>query len=372
MSVAAQIGAHIFLFFLVFGMSATVDIARMKKQMRNRAALGIGLLLQFIILPFVGFLIVKILKLPTPVGITLLVVTSSPGGSYSNWWCSMFNADLALSVTMTGLSTFVSIFMLPLNLVIYASGSYSDEVVESLDWFGLILSLVVVIGGIAFGIGCSAWQNSTRFNLLANKAGNLAGVALVVYSALVSSTSEDASLWTQDAKFYIGVGLPPVIGVSLATYFATKAQLDKPERVAVAVEGCYQNTGIATSVAITMFSGSDLATAIGVPLYYGIVEATLLAFYCVICWKIGWTKAPPSENICVVLATSYEVEKARLESPNAIEVVHNPNSKVDQDIEDLVFTQTHEGYRVDEEALTESSNAERIAESIPAEGKEIT
>jgi hypothetical protein len=32
----------------------------------------------------VGFLIVKILKMPAPMGITLLVVTSSPGGSYSN------------------------------------------------------------------------------------------------------------------------------------------------------------------------------------------------------------------------------------------------------------------------------------------------
>jgi len=87
MSVAAEVGAHVLLFFLVFGMSATVDIGRMKKQMRNRSALGIGLLLQFIILPFVGFLIVKIMRFPAPLGITLLVVTSSPGGSYSNCKC---------------------------------------------------------------------------------------------------------------------------------------------------------------------------------------------------------------------------------------------------------------------------------------------
>ena len=166
----------------------------------------------------------------------------------------MFNADLALSVTMTGLSTILSTFMLPLNLVIYASGSYSSDVVQSLDWGALILSLVVVIGGIGAGIGCSAWQNSTRFNLLANKAGNLAGIALVIYSALISSTSEDASLASQDLKFYIGVALPAVLGVVIATYLAIKANLDKPEVVAVAVEGCYQNTGIATSVAITMFA----------------------------------------------------------------------------------------------------------------------
>lgn len=285
----------------------------------------------------------------------------------------MFNADLALSVTMTGLSTILSTFMLPLNLVIYASGSYDSDVVQSLDWTALFLSLVVVIGGIASGIGCSAWQNSTRFNLLANKAGNIAGVALVLYSALVSSTSEDASLWSQDAKFYIGTALPAVIGVCLAVYLATKAQLEKPERVSVAVEGCYQNTGIATSVAITMFEGSDLATAIGVPLYYGIVEASLLAVFCLICWKRGWTKAPANENVCVVIATSYEVEKARLESPNAIEVVHNAKSMEGEDIEDLVFTQTQEGYKVDEEALNETSNAERIADDVlPVEGKEIS
>eukprot|EP00934_Nitzschia_sp_Nitz4_P004894 Nitzschia sp. Nitz4//scaffold10_size219509//203174//204390//NITZ4_001463-RA/size219509-augustus-gene-0.256-mRNA-1//1//CDS//3329533025//4884//frame0 len=374
---AAELGAHILLFFLVFGMSATVDIGHMKKQMRNSKALGIGLLLQFIILPFAGFCIVKVLDMPAPMGIALLVVTSSPGGSYSNWWCSMFNADLALSVTMTGLSTILSTFMLPLNLLIYASGSYSKEVVRSLDWTALILSLVVVIGGIASGIGCSAWQNSTRFNILANKAGNVAGVALVLYSALVSTTSQDASLWSQNAKFYIGCALPAVIGVCVATFLATKADLDKPERVSVAVEACYQNTAIATSVAITMFTGDNRALAVGVPLYYGIVEAALLACFCLICWKMGWTKAPASENICVVIATSYEVEKARLESPNAIEVVHNANTDDAKDTEDLVFTQTKEGYQVDEEALHESSNAERISDatmesSLPVEGKEIS
>jgi predicted Na+-dependent transporter len=97
MSVAAEIGAHLLLFFLVFGMSATVDIGHMKKQLRNRAAIGIGLFLQFIVLPFVGFLIVKILKLPAPLGITLLVVTSSPGGSYSNCKYSTTVSALAVS-----------------------------------------------------------------------------------------------------------------------------------------------------------------------------------------------------------------------------------------------------------------------------------
>jgi predicted Na+-dependent transporter len=272
----------------------------------------------------------------------------------------MFNADLALSVTMTAISTLLSVVMLPVNLVLYATSSYSSAVVKSLDWSALFISLIVVIGGISSGLICSAFYNSHRFNLFANKMGNFAGVALICYSATISSASHGASLWDKDAKFYIGVAAPALVGVSIATYMASRFNLDKPERVAVAVESCYQNTGIATSVAITMFKGEDLATAIGVPLYYGICEAVILAIYCMICWKIGWTKAPANENICVVIATSYEVEKARMEAPNAIEVVYNND--------DLVFTQTIEGYKIDEDSLHERANADLGGHGLGTEG----
>jgi predicted Na+-dependent transporter len=73
------------LFALVFGMSATVDIASMQHQVRNKKAILLGLFCQFILLPFLGFVVVNVLDLDAPLGITLLVVTSSPGGSYSNW-----------------------------------------------------------------------------------------------------------------------------------------------------------------------------------------------------------------------------------------------------------------------------------------------
>jgi predicted Na+-dependent transporter len=110
-----EVLSAILLYSLVFGMTATVEISHMRKQAHNSVALLIGASIQFLILPFVGFLTVQIFRLPTKVGITLLVITSSPGGSYSNWWCSMFNADLALSVTMTALSTLLATVMLPAN-----------------------------------------------------------------------------------------------------------------------------------------------------------------------------------------------------------------------------------------------------------------
>jgi predicted Na+-dependent transporter len=81
-----EVAGNLLLFALVYGMSATVDMNCLKVQLRNRNALLTGLFLQFVILPLLGFLAVKILSLDPAIGITLLVVTSSPGGSYSNWY----------------------------------------------------------------------------------------------------------------------------------------------------------------------------------------------------------------------------------------------------------------------------------------------
>jgi predicted Na+-dependent transporter len=80
-----ELSGNLLLFALVFGMSATVDIKALVAQMKNRKAILTGCFLQFVVLPLLGFTVVKTLQLNETMGITLLVVTSSPGGSYSNW-----------------------------------------------------------------------------------------------------------------------------------------------------------------------------------------------------------------------------------------------------------------------------------------------
>jgi hypothetical protein len=122
----------------------------------------------------------------------------------------------------------------------------------------------------------------------------------------------------------------------------------------------FDSTGIATSVAITMFAGNedDLATAVSVPLFYGMVEAVMLGCFCLFCWKMGWTKAPANENLCVVLYNSYEVEEQELqEHEEAIEVVLAPEDMLDPSKQshypnDLIFARSEDGtYIVDRETL---------------------
>jgi len=302
-----EIAGNCLLFCLVFGMSATVDIGCLQAQLKNQRAILTGLFLQFVVLPFLGFAVVKALRLNHAMGITLLVVTSSPGGSYSNWWCSMFNADLALSVTMTAVSTILSIGMLPMNLLLYAKYSYDDDIISILDWKALFTSLFVVIGAIGLGLLASENINSHNFNLHANRLGNVAGVSLVAFSAIVSSSSEDSQMWERSWDFYVGVASPCFLGLIAANVLTSALGLAKPERVTASIECCYQNVGIATSVALTMFKGDELCEAMGVPLLYGGVEALFIGIYCLGAWKAGWTKAPADVSLWAAIMTSYEI-----------------------------------------------------------------
>ena len=88
----------------------------------------------------------------------------------------------------------------------------------------------------------------------------------------------------------------------------------------VAVECCYQNVGIATSLALTMFEGNNLNEAMGVPFFYGLCEALFVGSYCVGCWKAGWSKAPANASFWNILYVSYEVLEVEMREINEIEV----------------------------------------------------
>lgn len=90
----------------------------------------------------------------------------------------MFNADLALSVTMTAISTVLSIIALPANLLLYANISYAADVTSDLDWRSVFIALAIVISAIALGLYCSYRCHSYRFNIFCNKVSSFHAFAL--------------------------------------------------------------------------------------------------------------------------------------------------------------------------------------------------
>ena len=312
--IAATI-SNLLLFFLIFGLSATVNLRDLRHQLTNKFAILSGIAMQFVVMPLLGFISILIFSrwgYTQAMGVSLLVVTASPGGSYSNWWCSLFNAELALSVAMTSVSSLLSIGLLPANLFIYGYLAYGvilvedgdDEVVNivsALDFGAIFITLGVVMGAILSGLFVGYQFDSNQFHKRANYFGSICGITLILFSAFLGSggaSGAETNFWSLPWSFYVGTAFPCVIGMALANLISRSIRLSHPEVVAISIECCYQNTAIATSVAVTMFSDpTQQAEAVSVPLVYGIVEAIIIGIYCVWAWKAGWTKAPADEKV---------------------------------------------------------------------------
>ena len=156
----------------------------------------------------------------------------------------MFNADLALSVTMTAISTLMSVVLMPINLLLYTKyafeaadaengGGGGDEVVHSMDFISLFIALIVVISAIGLGLLASAKIHSYKFNIIANRMGNYAGVSLVVYSVFMSNAGGENSnsMWEHPWQFYVAVSLPCLAGIVIGSILTSFLNLKKPERV---------------------------------------------------------------------------------------------------------------------------------------------
>ena len=214
---------NVVLFVLVGSFAASTEYSALRHRRRQLCyGVSIAMALQFVLMPFLGFCVARALSLNRTYGIMLQLLTSCPGGAYSNWWCSIMNADLVLSVSATAVATVLSMGMLPLNLLIYLNASYDIDALGALRFDLLLVTIGVVVGGVLGGVAIST--NLWRVRSLAARAplvrrrfmlaGNLAGLFLIIFSAIFSTNSKP--LWAHPPPFYAAVALPPIAALGLS------------------------------------------------------------------------------------------------------------------------------------------------------------
>ena len=81
---------------------------------RNPRAVLAGLTGQLVFLPLIAIGVAWALNLPPVYFMGLVLVACCPGGSSSNVFSMLAKGDVALSVTLTALSSVITLFTLPL------------------------------------------------------------------------------------------------------------------------------------------------------------------------------------------------------------------------------------------------------------------
>lgn len=101
------------LIVLMFLLGIDLDKKAFTNVARNPKAVALGMVGQLVLLPVIAFAVAWILKLPPIYFMGLVLVACCPGGSSSNVFSMLAKGDVALSVTLTALSSIITLFTLP-------------------------------------------------------------------------------------------------------------------------------------------------------------------------------------------------------------------------------------------------------------------
>ncbi|CAN5301500.1 bile acid:sodium symporter family protein [soil metagenome] len=107
--------------FIMFGVALELKIDDFKRIAESPKASLVGLSSQFILLPFVTYLLVIVIQPQASIALGMMLVAACPGGNISNFLTHLSKGNTALSVTLTAIGTVLAIFMTPFNLELWAS-----------------------------------------------------------------------------------------------------------------------------------------------------------------------------------------------------------------------------------------------------------
>ena len=113
---------------------------------RNPRAVVIGMIGQIIILPLIAFALSWALKLPPVYFMGIVLVACCPGGSSSNVFSMLVKGDVALSVTLTAISSVITLFTIPVIMEFVARFVSEQSGVEvNLPFGKLIVQNIVLL-----------------------------------------------------------------------------------------------------------------------------------------------------------------------------------------------------------------------------------
>ena len=243
---------------IMLGMGITLTLDDFTRVLKFPSWVIAGVVLQYTVMPLSGWAIAKLLALPDAYAVGLILVACCPGGTASNVVSYLARANVALSVTLTTLSTIMAVAMTPW-LTAALAGSRMP-----VDAWGLFMStLQVVLLPVALGVLLNRF--APRLTVQAVRVSP--SIAVIVIALIVASVlgAGREKVLTAGPSLLLAVFLLHASGFGFG-YILSKLW-NRSETVArtISIEVGMQNSGLGAHLARTHFpagSGVDIPSAI--------------------------------------------------------------------------------------------------------------
>lgn len=236
------------LFIIMLGMGLGLTLNDFQRIFVEPKGVALGLGAQLIMLPLVGFGLASVLPLTPELAVGVMILAACPGGPTSNLVTYLARGNVALSITLTALSSLVTVFTIPLVVnwgMVQFLGAGTDL---QLPFLTTVLQ-IAVITLIPVSLGMTLHHYAPQFAATVEKW--VKWLALVFLGLIIAALliKERANV----LGFFLQVGwvtlLLVVLTMALGYGLAKLAQLDDRSATAITVEVGIQNGTLAIAIA---------------------------------------------------------------------------------------------------------------------------
>ena len=249
---------------------------------RNPRAVLIGMIGQIIILPLIAFALAWTLKLPPVYFMGIVLVACCPGGSSSNVFSMLAKGDVALSVTLTAISSILTLFTIPAIMEFVARFVSEQSGVEVNLPFGklIVQNIVLIFVPLFIGILFRYWlpELAAKVNKVLSK---------LAFPALMTLAAVFFLQYTQEIKENFAVlGIAVTVLILLAMLCSsTLSRITKSSvavRRTIIIEVGMQNAAQAIAIASSPFIFNSGEMALPAIIYALLMNVILLTYVGVI------------------------------------------------------------------------------------------
>ena len=236
---------------VMLGMGLTLDVADFAAVLRLPGAVALGFAAQYTIMPLLGWSVGKMLALPAPFAVGLILVACCPGGTASNVVTYLARGNVAISVLMTMCSTLAAVVMTPL-LTGWLAGAYVP-----VDAWGIFLTTAqVVLAPVLAGL--LLHHQAPRLAAFILPAGPIMSVlviSLIVGSIIGQSAS---AIFAHGGQLLLAVTMLHGGGFFLGYVLGRLSGFDLGVTRTLSIDVGMQNSGLGAVLAKTRFAAEPL------------------------------------------------------------------------------------------------------------------
>ncbi|MEV7395627.1 bile acid:sodium symporter family protein [Aeromicrobium sp. NPDC092404] len=255
-SALSTVGLPLALGIIMFGLGLSLTPDDFRRVSRHPRAVVVALACQLLLLPAVCFGLVLLFDLPPLLGIGMMLLAASPGGTSANLFSHLFHGDVALNVTLTAINSVIAIFTLPIitNLAI---AWFDREDSVSLQFRKVVEVFAVVLLPVLLGMLVRARRAAFAARMDKPVRIGSAVILAILVIAILLDQRENVGDYLAD----VGLATAVFCAVSLVVgYVIPKAAgIVESQAIASSMEIGVHNGTLAIYVAVEVLDSTEIS-----------------------------------------------------------------------------------------------------------------